>query len=171
MRSLRTALAVHDSATPRGCPMRMPSTDPFAERSGLDAGCRRLEKRDRGQQCWDCPCRGSQFAPDGAVLNGGEGEGLHVAAPPPGSSANAGAEAARHRGRPAFGSGRRSRWIVQRYLLSTARQVPMSGEMSEGGAATTTSEGNALASSSHAASRSQRLREGMRCRPEMRDST
>ncbi|TIO10199.1 MAG: hypothetical protein E5X96_13845, partial [Mesorhizobium sp.] len=20
--------------------------------------------------CWDCPCHGSQFAPDGAVLNG-----------------------------------------------------------------------------------------------------
>jgi Rieske Fe-S protein len=22
------------------------------------------------EQCWDCPCHGSQFAPDGAVLNG-----------------------------------------------------------------------------------------------------
>jgi hypothetical protein len=22
------------------------------------------------EKCWDCPCHGSQFAPDGAVLNG-----------------------------------------------------------------------------------------------------
>jgi Rieske Fe-S protein len=22
------------------------------------------------EQCWDCPCHGSQFAPDGSVLNG-----------------------------------------------------------------------------------------------------
>jgi Rieske Fe-S protein len=22
------------------------------------------------EQCWDCPCHGSHFAPDGAVLNG-----------------------------------------------------------------------------------------------------
>lgn len=22
------------------------------------------------EQCWDCPCHGSQFAPDGQVLNG-----------------------------------------------------------------------------------------------------
>ena len=22
------------------------------------------------EQCWDCPCHGSQFAPDGGVLNG-----------------------------------------------------------------------------------------------------
>jgi Rieske Fe-S protein len=22
------------------------------------------------EQCWDCPCHGSQFAADGAVLNG-----------------------------------------------------------------------------------------------------
>ena len=22
------------------------------------------------EQCWDCPCHGSQFAPDGEVLNG-----------------------------------------------------------------------------------------------------
>jgi Rieske Fe-S protein len=22
------------------------------------------------EQCWDCPCHGSQFAPDGTVLNG-----------------------------------------------------------------------------------------------------
>jgi len=22
------------------------------------------------EQCWDCPCHGSQFAPDGAVLAG-----------------------------------------------------------------------------------------------------
>lgn len=22
------------------------------------------------ETCWDCPCHGSQFAPDGAVLNG-----------------------------------------------------------------------------------------------------
>jgi Rieske Fe-S protein len=22
------------------------------------------------EQCWDCPCHGSQFAPDGTALNG-----------------------------------------------------------------------------------------------------
>jgi Rieske Fe-S protein len=22
------------------------------------------------EKCWDCPCHGSQFAPDGQVLNG-----------------------------------------------------------------------------------------------------
>jgi Rieske Fe-S protein len=22
------------------------------------------------EQCWDCPCHGSHFAPDGSVLNG-----------------------------------------------------------------------------------------------------
>ncbi len=29
------------------------------------------------EQCWDCPCHGSQFAPDGAVLNGPAVSPLH----------------------------------------------------------------------------------------------
>ena len=34
------------------------------------------------EQCWDCPCHGSQFAPDGAVLNGPALSPLEAAAAP-----------------------------------------------------------------------------------------
>lgn len=32
------------------------------------AGC--IGHRNSFETCWDCPCHGSQFAPDGNVLNG-----------------------------------------------------------------------------------------------------
>ena len=35
------------------------------------------------EQCWDCPCHGSQFAPDGSVLNGPAMAPLAEAEEPP----------------------------------------------------------------------------------------
>ena len=43
------------------------------------------------EQCWDCPCHGSQFAPDGEVLNGPAIASLEPAQLPARSKAKAGA--------------------------------------------------------------------------------
>jgi glycine/D-amino acid oxidase-like deaminating enzyme/nitrite reductase/ring-hydroxylating ferredoxin subunit len=43
------------------------------------------------EQCWDCPCHGSQFAPDGEVLNGPAIAPLEPASLPAQSKAKAGA--------------------------------------------------------------------------------
>ena len=43
------------------------------------------------EQCWDCPCHGSQFAPDGEVLNGPAIAPLEPRALPAHSKAKAGA--------------------------------------------------------------------------------
>jgi Rieske Fe-S protein len=42
----------------------------FIERSAVctHVGC--IVHWNSFEQCWDCPCHGSQFQPDGGVLNG-----------------------------------------------------------------------------------------------------